>query len=196
MQSASRRTLVHAALVVVGATAWAAIRPPQVDRSELVLRANEGRVTHDGSPFTGVAVRYDNGALVERVGYRDGKKDGLTERWHLDGTRSERTAYAANHRHGTAETWWPDGTPRSEAHFAHGVADGVQREWYRSGALFKEVHLADGQEAGLQRAWRENGALYANYEARDGRIYGLKRANLCYELDDEQLVVASNPTAP
>ncbi len=68
------------------------------------------------------------------------------------------------------------------------MPDGVQRQWYRGGALFKEVHLADGHEAGLQRAWRENGVLYSNYEARDGRIYGLRRANLCFGLDDEQVV--------
>ncbi len=189
MRSASRPALVAVALVLVGATAWAATRPAQVDRADLELRADEGRVYHQGARFTGIAVRYDGGTLVERVAYRDGKKEGRTERWASDGTLSERATYAANRRHGTAETWWPDGTLRSESHFTDGVADGVQRQWYRSGALFKEVHLVDGQEAGLQRAWRENGVLYANYEARDGRIYGLKRANLCYELDGEQLVV-------
>ena len=189
MQSSSRPTLILAVLVLVGAATWAATRPAQVDRADLVLRANEGRVYHQDARFTGVAVRYDGGTLVERVAYRDGKKDGRTERWTSDGTLSERATYAANRRHGTAETWWPDGTRRSESHFTAGVADGVQRQWYRSGALFKEVHLAGGQEAGLQRAWRENGTLYANYEARDGRIYGLKRANLCYELDDERLAV-------
>lgn len=189
MRSASLPAFLALALALTGVVAWVATRPAEVARDDLTLRANEGRVYYDGARFTGVAVRQLDGVLVERIAYRNGKKNGLAERWHPDGTLSERTTYVANRRDGVSETWWPDGTRRSQSHYTDGVADGVQRQWYRSGALFKEIHLADGQEAGLQRAWRENGALYANYEARDGRIYGLKRANLCYELDDEQLVV-------
>ncbi len=46
----------------------------------------------------------------------------------------------------------------------------------------------------MQRSWRENGQLYNNYEARDGRTFGLKRANLCFSLDDEEVILKSeNP---
>ena len=194
MRSVSRLLAGAAVIAVLSAAAWAMARPVAVDLDRLTLHADEGRLYDGDAPFTGVAVRHEGDALVERVAYRNGKKDGRAERWYANGTRSERTVYAANRRDGTAETWWPDGTRRSEAHYAYGVADGVQRQWYRSGALFKEVRLEAGQEAGLQRAWRENGVLYANYEARDGRIYGLRRATLCFELTDEQLSLAS--TAP
>lgn len=76
---------------------------------------------------------------------------------------------------------------RSESSFTEGIAHGTQRQWYKSGALFKEINLVEGKEEGMQKAWRENGKIYNNYQARNGRIYGLKRANLCYELDDEEV---------
>ncbi len=166
---------------------------PFVDAGEVdadrLSRDATGLVVLDGAPFTGTLLAHEAGALVERAAYVSGLRHGLTERWHPDGTLGYRATYLRGRRDGTVETWWPDGTLHSTSHYAEGTADGVQRVWYRSGALFKELHLVEGREQGLQRAWRENGALYTNYEARNGRIYGLKRANLCFELDDEQLVV-------
>lgn len=52
----------------------------------------------------------------------------------------------------------------------------------------------NGREEGMQKAWRENGKIYNNYEAKNGRIFGLKRANLCYELENEevQFKIANN----
>jgi hypothetical protein len=46
-----------------------------------------------------------------------------------------------------------------------------------------------GQPVGLQQGWRKNGKLYTNFEYRNGRAYGLRNANLCVELEDENLVV-------
>ncbi|MEM6328440.1 MAG: toxin-antitoxin system YwqK family antitoxin, partial [Bacteroidota bacterium] len=150
MRSASLLLLGLAAVTVL-----VAARPDRVDAAALSLRATEGRVYHEGEPFTGASIRRDaDGTLVERIRYVDGKRDGLTERWFENGARSERVPYTANRRHGTVQTWWPNGHLRAEARFVEGVAHGTQRQWYRSGALFKELHLVEGREDGLQRAWR------------------------------------------
>ncbi len=179
-------------LLVLGTAGWALTTPRAVDATRLAPRSTDGWMMLGNVPFSGQAVQWhENGALAERVNYSSGQKDGPTERWYADGERSYRASYRLNKRHGTVQTWWEDGTPRSESNYALGVADGIQRQWYRTGAPFKELRLEQGREAGLQRAWRENGKLYANYEARDGRIFGLKRANLCYELDDESIVVGA-----
>ena len=188
--------LVLAALAVaVGSAVSGAApdAPARADAGEVEAdrlgRDAAGRVTLDGAPFTGTLVRHEDGVPVERSGYADGLRHGPTERFYADGTMATSATYREGRRDGTVRTWWADGTPRSEASYRDGVAHGTAREWYASGAPYKELRLVDGREEGLQRAWRENGALYANYHARDGRTYGLKRANLCYELDDEALVV-------
>lgn len=204
MRFASFLSFLLTACAIVTAAAWIRAEVPRTEAvaSKIPTSIDAGEVDADrlsrdaaglfvlgGALFTGTLVEQEAGALVERSAYVDGRRHGLSERWHPDGTMGYRATYRDGRRHGTVETWWPGGARRSEAYYVRGVADGVQREWYRSGAPFKELHLVEGREEGLQRAWRENGALYANYEARDGRIYGLKRANLCYELDGEQIVV-------
>jgi len=74
------------------------------------------------------------------------------------------------------------------AFYKKGVATGTQKEWYKNGQLFKKYTLINGQEVGLQQAWRENGQLYNNYVAKAGKIYGLKRSNLCFKLQNEQII--------
>jgi hypothetical protein len=184
----------------LGAAAWSTSGAPPnalvaVDAGEVEAdrldRDAVGRVTLDGALFTSTLVRHEADVLVERSGYVDGLRHGSTERFYPDGTPATSATYRAGRRDGAVRTWWADGTLRSEATYRDGVVHGTVREWYASGAPLKELRLVDGQEVGLQRAWRENGALYANYEARNGRTYGLKRANLCYEFDDESIVVGS-----
>lgn len=184
------------AVTSVDSAAAATTCTVNADSENLSLDQSSGTVWYrDGKwtvrrRFTGFTVKYyGNGQIAERVQYQDGKREGVTERWYPNGMLSFSGVYRENRRDGISESYWDTGKLRSQSNFVDGVADGVQRQWYRSGAIFKELNLENGREAGLQRAWRENGKLYANYEAKDGRVYGLKRANLCYGLDDEELVV-------
>lgn len=177
-----RTLLVLALMVTAGGWVWAFNAAQTVDMNALETRVQDGRITLDGEPFTGIAIAIHDGQMVERVGFAEGLRHGSSEQWYADGTRAFQAMYRDGRRDGSVETWWSNGTLRSQAHHKDGVADGVQREWYRSGARFKELLLVEGQEAGLQRAWRENGTLYANYVAKDGRNFGLKRADLCFEI--------------
>ncbi len=82
-----------------------------------------------------------------------------------------------------------NGNLRSEYSYLAGALHGLQKDWYKSGEKFRERNLTDGKELGMQKAWRKNGKIYNNYEAKDGRIYGLRKANLCYELEEENVVL-------
>ncbi|RMG79000.1 MAG: toxin-antitoxin system YwqK family antitoxin, partial [Bacteroidetes bacterium] len=75
----------------------------------------------------------------------------------------------------------------SLSNYENGIPHGVQMQWYSNGAKFKRINLVYGKEEGLQQSWRKNGKLYNNYEAKNGRIFGLKRANLCFQLDNENI---------
>jgi len=159
-----------------------------VATEQLELHANEGMYFYKDLPFTGLAQTHDAaGVLVEETTFEAGKREGYRQKWYGNGQLSYRAHYVQGRLDGTTHTWWIDGQMRSESSFTEGVSHGTQRQWYKSGALFKEINLVGGKEEGMQKAWRENGKLYNNYQARNGRIYGLKRANLCYELDDEEV---------
>ncbi|MEO9967418.1 MAG: toxin-antitoxin system YwqK family antitoxin [Reichenbachiella sp.] len=161
----------------------------KVEKKELSLHANEGRVYFNNLPFDGWSVQYHlNGQLAEQIQFIEGKKMGMTNRWYQDGTLSYTAQHKANRLDGEVKSWWPNGVLRSQSNFVNGRADGTQYQWYKSGKPFKEINLKMGLEEGLQRAWRENGKLYTNYEAKNGRIFGLKRASLCYELGDETIL--------
>lgn len=166
---------------------------PSVSSEVVVLKDSvqlipaKGLVFYHGKPFTGTSVLFFNAIKIESIDYVNGKKNGWYRKWYPDGMLSFESEYKTGKQDGTSKTWWKNGQLRSESHFENSVATGVQLQWYKSGAKFKRINLANGREEGLQQSWRENGKLYNNYEAKNGRIFGLKRANLCYELEDEEV---------
>lgn len=158
--------------------------------AELDLDKNRGLLFHEGVLFTGASLDvYPDGQPAERTDYVGGIRHGFQRKWFADGLLSFERAYAEGKPHGETKSWWINGNLRSVGRYEHGVGQGFQEQWYKSGAKFKRLQLTDGRELGIQQSWRENGKLYNNYEARNGRIFGLKRANLCYSIDDEQLVL-------
>jgi antitoxin component YwqK of YwqJK toxin-antitoxin module len=157
-------------------------------KDSLTLNANKGLVYYGDKPFTGVSESfYFNGIQADYISYQKGKQHGKRYKWFPSGVMSEECNFAEGRRQGKSTSWWSNGKKRSEANFQSGVVHGLQKQWYASGNIFKELQLKNGLEDGIQKAWRENGKLYTNYEARNGRIFGLKRANLCYQLDEEEV---------
>ena len=160
----------------------------QVAKEQLVLKSIEGKWYYKGEPFNGYAVvNHANGTLAESVGYYNGKKEGLAQRWYADGLLSKQSYYKANRLDGLVRNWSPN--PKAvlivESNYQDGARHGVQKRWYPNGQLLRKTHFNSGKEEGLQQAWLENGKIYINYEARNGRTFGLRKAKLCYELDKE-----------
>ena len=163
---------------------------PIVAEDSLTLVPELGLVLYKDQPFSGTSISYfSNRVKARTIDYLAGKKHGYYRKWFESGQLSFESAYTHGKKHGVTKSWWANGNVRSASNFEHGVAQGLQLQWYKSGAIFKRMQLVDGREDGLQRAWRENGKLYNNYQAKNGRIFGLKRANLCYELDGENIVL-------
>lgn len=162
------------------------IKQTEVLKSELILNQTEGRWYHLNLPFNGYAVEYHkNGLLAAKIGYDNGKKEGVTKKWFDSGVLRSRAFYQSNKLDGTSKSWWPNGVLSTESNYVKGIRNGAQKKWYINGQLARVMHLNNGFEEGLQRAWLKTGKIYANYEAKNGRFFGLKRSNLCYELKNE-----------
>jgi len=152
------------------------------------LNLHKGLFYYKGEPFTGVATSiYLDGTISEKTAFAKGKKHGAEEKYFSNGVLSFKANYINGVRNGQTTSWWSNGNKRSIANYQNGIPHGKQYQWYTSGVKFKVITLVNGQEEGLQQSWRENGKIYNNYEAKNGRIFGLKRANLCFQLDDEQV---------
>ena len=171
--------------VPVGATAARSVPLAAVS----IARETGLRVV-DGVAFTGRAVeRFANGRLAREEVFVDGRRHGVLRRWFPDGQIAYEAWYEAGRRHGVAQSWWHDGTLRSSTPYRNDAVHGVAWQWYDDGQPYKRGHYAQGQPTGLQQGWRRNGALFSNFEYRNGRAYGLRNANLCVEVDDEQVKV-------
>lgn len=159
-----------------------------VDATRIIIDRKTGDRTLDGQPFTGTALtHFPNGAIARSEQFANGRRDGLLRMWFANGTLAFESRYREGRRAGSTTSWWSNGIKRSETYYADDKPDGIVWHWYRNGAQFKRHSYAAGVPVGLQKAWRKNGKLYSNFEYRNGRTYGLRNANLCMELNDEEI---------
>lgn len=155
----------------------------------LILDQLKGVWFYNQNPFNGYAVKYySDGTLKEKIGFINGKREGVAKRWSENGVLRWQVNYKKNKLVGTYKTWWENGALAEKSTYKNGILEGEQQYWYDSGQLAKLRQLEQGKENGMQQAWLKNGTLYVNYEAKNGRVFGLKRANLCYQLEDEVVV--------
>lgn len=79
---------------------------------------------------------YDGGVVAERGFRKNGKREGLCERFHEDGSRWERATYVRGLRHGQCELWGTDNY-QGRYHYLYGerrgecmeVRNGEKRRW-------------------------------------------------------------------
>lgn len=164
------------------------IKKIRVEKDQLKLNALEGRWYFNTALFNGYAItKFKNGQLKEKIGFSNGKKEGIALKWNIDGVLTGEKFYSENRLEGTAKTWWANGNLSSESNYSNRVRHGTQKKWYPNGQLAQLRNFNLGKEEGMQKAWLETGKLYTNYEAKNGRFFGLKRSNLCYQLKDEKV---------
>ena len=151
------------------------------------------RFKSDSNRVSGYIISYFvDGSIQKKIGLIEGRKEGVQLTYYPSGELRFSESYADNKLDGKVMRWGIEEGYQllAELNYKEGKLHGEQRKWYATGELHKLMHIDNGVENGMQKAFRKNGALYANYEAKNGRTFGLKRSNLCYELDDEQVVYA------
>ncbi|UMB54648.1 toxin-antitoxin system YwqK family antitoxin [Lutibacter sp. A64] len=162
----------------------------EVTKDQLKLNGNEGNWYYKNQLFTGFLIhRNSEGILEQKVGFYKGKKEGIAKVWFSNGQLKVVSYYQKNKLEGSYKSWWINGVLASEAIYKNGKLEGVEKRWYNSGQLAKKMHYINGIEAGMQQAWLKNGKIYVNYEAKNGRIFGMRKANLCYQLEDEIVIM-------
>jgi len=154
-----------------------------IDRPDATLQ--NGLLFYNDELFSGKVERPAAGIRLKSVTeYFRGKKHGVSETWHPDGTRAEVRYYKAGRKAGVHTGWWPSGNLKFSYTFSDAVYHGDVREWYDSGQPASAYYYEGGRPVGPQKAWRENGKLYINLIYRNGRRYGALRTKLCYRVED------------
>ncbi|MEQ9305452.1 MAG: hypothetical protein RJQ14_16195, partial [Marinoscillum sp.] len=134
-------------------------------KGDLKLHPTEGKWYYNNEPYNGFGIAYhENDSMAEKIGFCNGKKEGIAQKWFDNGSLGSEIFYAANKINGSKKTWWPNGKLSSEAFFDMGTVVGIQKTWYVNGQLARLTTVKDGKPEGLQQAWLKNGKIYANYE--------------------------------
>ncbi len=165
------------------------IKEIYVDKKELTLHQNEGVWYYKNEPFFGFSVEcYENDQLKSKIGFHNGKRQGIVKKWFSNGILRYEYYYQQNRIEGVYKSWWNNGQQSEESFYNDGIKNGVEKKWYPTGQMAKLRTIKNSREDGMQKAWLKNGKLYVNYEAKNGRIFGLRRANNCYKLENEKIV--------
>lgn len=166
-----------------------AIKTFEVLKSDLKLNQLEGIWYYKEQPYNGYSVKfYENDTLRERLGFYNGKRQGVAKTWSANGNLRIECSYNQNKLTGDYKSYWENGNLALQVNYVDGKKQGEEKQWYSDGEISKLRQLEDGNEKGIQKAWLPNGKLYVNYEAKNGRVFGMMRANSCYKLEDEKVI--------
>jgi len=84
--------------------------------------------------------------LWSRWNFKDGKRDGLQERWYANGQ------------------------PQYQINYKDGRLDGLHEDWYANGQLWYRGNYKNGRKDGLQKGWYESGKPKYIKEYRMGQL--------------------------
>ena len=155
---------------------------------------------HRGNTQNGVYEEWtDDGQIVVRENYKDGKMDGVCEEWWEDGKLRyrenykkgvlegpyeyrnskgnliERGNYKNKKYHGLIEKWdeWSDGVLVSREQYKEAILDGISELYYRDGSLKSRQMYIDGIRNGLCEEWYNNGQLKSRTNYKNDNPDGL-----------------------
>ena len=111
----------------------------EVPEEELVERQGITYETNSTTPFTGSSVSYhENGQLKSRENYKDGKEDGLYERFYGNGQLDLRENYKNGKKDGLYESYYENGKLYSRGIYKDGKEDG-NSDLYQNGNTSKHL---------------------------------------------------------
>ena len=111
-----------------------ACAPSEVPSDKLVERNGIKYEINSQIPFTGVGVRYwDNGQLVAKQTYKDGKKHGLYEYYLTNGQLFTKGNYKDGKKHGLYETYYRNGQLESKSTYKDGKQNGLWDSYDENG---------------------------------------------------------------
>lgn len=122
------------------------------DRVLLVQLTNKGTeesptMYFESKLFTGVCFdAYEDGQLAYEYRYKDGKNDGLCQRWNADGQLAYEGNCKDGEMDGLSRGWYEDGKLRYKSNFKDNELDGLSQGWYENGLLKFELNFKDGVE--------------------------------------------------
>ena len=180
-----RCSLIHRSLLLAalcGGFSCGSAAGPIVESNDPGFRTVDGRLTLNGTPFTGIR-RAELPAVEERhlTAYRESVRHGTARVESLDGRRVySESRYYAGHLHGEQTAWHRDGeTPRSRSQYVYGKQQGDAWSWHGNGKPAEYRRFDADSSLLVYKRWRRTGQIFMNVAFHEGRAVGMPGSKVC-----------------
>jgi len=130
----------------------------------------EDKITYKNGIRNGLSEGWNkNQKLSYRINYRNGKRNGLSEDWYQSGQLWQRSNYIYEKKNGLVEVWYENSQLWKRINYKNNKRDGLYEEWYGNGELAKRINYRKDKYYGLYEEWYDNGQLsmVQNYGKRN-----------------------------
>jgi len=87
------------------------------------------------------------------------KLSGLAKKWHENGQLLKKGNYLDGKRHGQYKSWHENGQLWEKCNFLNGKLHGEYKSWYNNGQLREKCNYLDGKLHGKCLAWYQDGLI-------------------------------------
>jgi len=126
--------------------------------------------------------------MAERLGFLNGKREGVARRWSENGVLRVESTYHQNKLTGIYKSWWENEVLAEESHYVNGLKHGEEKQWHATGQLSKVRQLVKVMRKDCKRPGCPTGSYMLIMKPKNGRIFGMLRANSCYKLENELVI--------
>jgi antitoxin component YwqK of YwqJK toxin-antitoxin module len=142
--------------------------------SKLFYRLDYEKYNTHLQPHGILEIYYIKTKTIEcKIRYKNGKLDGLHERWYGDGKMRSKETYKNGKLNGSYEAWYSNGILLSKRTYINDREEGLSERWYDNGQLWKKVNYKNGKQDGLSERWYENGKPHQKVNYKNGKQDGL-----------------------
>jgi len=139
---------------------------------------------------------HENGTLLARAWYLDGKHQGKMWSYYATGHLHSLQRFSNGLSEGVQQFYYPDEIPRSILPYKEGQLQGSVLLYHPSGQLFRRLDFAEGKRDGLEQMWNESGVLMieAHYKkdhpvdtAKNWYPNGVLASEVIYDSDSKRV---------
>jgi antitoxin component YwqK of YwqJK toxin-antitoxin module len=110
--------------------------------------------------YTGVHLEfYEKDILKSYFEIKNGRLDGLSSSYYINGQKQEERAYKEGKKNGEWTNWSRSGVKIAEAHFINGKKNGEWFIWNTEGNLLYEMHYNMGKKSGTWKIYSKEGKI-------------------------------------
>lgn len=104
--------------------------------------------------------------------FKNGKKEGLSVWWHVNGNKQIECTYKDGNLNGLFNRWYYNGNPERTDNYINGVLDGASKTFYEEGGIESEMNYKNGILDGIYKLYWENGEIKTSSEYSNGLYSG------------------------